>query len=202
MSYTLVLEWMPGDLYMSAVTARCTAPTSSYSVVWLPPNKVYQITLYCGSTSLVSFLVGAFRGKAWSYMSRENQPQASLTLDPFRNRIRIHKKTIRRLGSPAYVQFLVNPEELYIAVLGSDKPMIGGTANKVRLSSVSFHTNQSVEFYSSTLLSNLSEIVGGFDLRFNYHLTGEIDSVNRVAYFSLQTVKPQERRRQYGREGV
>lgn len=69
MSYTLVLEWMPGDLYMSAVTARCTAPTSSYSVVWLPPNKVYQITLYCGSTSLVSFLVGAFRGKAWSYMS-------------------------------------------------------------------------------------------------------------------------------------
>ena len=71
MSYTLVLEWMPGDLYMSAVTARCTAPTSSYSVVWLPPNKVYQITLYCGSTSLVSFLVGAFRGKAWSYMSSQ-----------------------------------------------------------------------------------------------------------------------------------
>lgn len=72
MSYTLVLEWMPGDLYMSAVTARCTAPTSSYSIVWLPPNKVYQITLYCGSTSLVSFLVGAFRGKAWSYMNTWN----------------------------------------------------------------------------------------------------------------------------------
>ena len=72
MSYTLVLEWMPCDLYMSAVTARCTAPTSSYSVVWLPPNKVYQITLYCGSTSLVSFLVGAFRGKAWSYMNTQD----------------------------------------------------------------------------------------------------------------------------------
>ena len=75
MSYTLVLEWMPGDLYMSAVTARCTAPTSSYSVVWLPPNKVYQITLYCGSTSLVSFPVGAFRGKAWSYMTQYLYPQ-------------------------------------------------------------------------------------------------------------------------------
>lgn len=78
MSYTLVLEWMPGDLYMSAVTARCTAPTSSYSVVWLPPNKVYQITLYCGSTSLVSFLVGAFRGKAWSYMSVRNEIKAQI----------------------------------------------------------------------------------------------------------------------------
>lgn len=81
MSYTLVLEWMPGDLYMSAVTARCTAPTSSYSVVWLPPNKVYQITLYCGSTSLVSFLVGAFRGKAWSYMS-EMTAKATLPACP------------------------------------------------------------------------------------------------------------------------
>lgn len=135
-------------------------------------------------------------------MSRENQPQASLTLDPVRNRIRIHKQTIRRLGSPAYVQFLVNPEELYIAVLGSDKPIVGGTANKVRLSSISFDTNQSVEFYSSIMLNSLSEIVGGFDLRFNYQLTGEIDQVNRVAYFSLQTVKPLERRRQHGREGV
>ena len=80
MSYTLVLEWMPGDLYMSAVTARCTAPTSSYSVVWLPPNKVYQITLYCGSTSLVSFLVGAFRGKAWSYMRKRERTSVGDTV--------------------------------------------------------------------------------------------------------------------------
>ncbi|MEF2801963.1 MAG: hypothetical protein U0N22_08735, partial [Acutalibacter sp.] len=51
-----------------------------YSVVWLPPNKVYQITLYCGSTSLVSFLVGAFRGKAWSYMSisLDNEEQVEM----------------------------------------------------------------------------------------------------------------------------
>ena len=85
MSYTLVLEWMPGDLYMSAVTARCTAPTSSYSVVWLPPNKVYQITLYCGSTSLVSFLVGAFRGKAWSYMKFQPWPKR----DPDKNYFKV-----------------------------------------------------------------------------------------------------------------
>ena len=86
MSYTLVLEWMPGDLYMSAVTARCTAPTSSYSVVWLPPNKVYQITLYCGSTSLVSFLVGAFRGKAWSYMSLSQKDLTYIATPDLRTR--------------------------------------------------------------------------------------------------------------------
>ena len=54
-------------------------------------------------------------------MNHENQLQAYLTLDPARNRIRIHRQTIRLLKNPAYVQFLVNPEELYIAVLGSDK---------------------------------------------------------------------------------
>lgn len=132
-------------------------------------------------------------------MNRENQSQALLTLDPVRNRIRIHRQTIRLLRSPAYVQFLVNPEELYIAVLGSDKPISGGTANKIRLSDT---TQQSVEFYSAILLNNFSEMVGGFDLRFNYQLSGEIDQVNRVAYFSFKTVKQLERRRKYGREGI
>ena len=132
-------------------------------------------------------------------MNGEKQTQALLTLDPVRNRIRIHRQTIRLLGNPAYVQFLVNPEELYIAVLGSEKPILGGTANKVRLSDT---TQQSVEFYSSILLNSFSEMVGGFDLRFNYHLTGEIDQINRVAYFSLKTVRQQERRRQHGREGI
>ena len=116
-------------------------------------------------------------------MNHENQLQAYLTLDPARNRIRIHRQTIRLLKNPAYVQFLVNPEELYIAVLGSDKPISGGTANKVRMSNTS---QQSIEFYSTILIKNFSELLGGFDLRFNYQLTGEIDQVNRVAYFSLK----------------
>lgn len=132
-------------------------------------------------------------------MNNENQAHALLTLDPVRNRIRIHRQTLRLLRNPAYVQFLVNPEELYIAVLGSDKPISGGTANKVRLSDT---TQQSVEFYSTILLNNFSEMVGGFDLRFNYQLMGEIDQVNRVAYFSFKTLKQLERRRKHGGEGI
>ena len=119
-------------------------------------------------------------------MNHENQLQAYLTLDPARNRIRIHRQTIRLLKNPAYVQFLVNPEELY-------------TANKVRMSNTS---QQSIEFYSTILIKNFSELLGGFDLRFNYQLTGEIDQVNRVAYFSLKTVKQLERRRLHDRESI
>ena len=36
-------------------------------------------------------------------MNHENQLQAYLTLDPARNRIRIHRQTIRLLKNPAYV---------------------------------------------------------------------------------------------------
>ena len=132
-------------------------------------------------------------------MNSENHAQVLLTLDPARTRIRIHKKTLRLLGSPAYIQFLVNPEELYIAVLGSDKPISGGTANKVKLTE---SPQQAVEFYSTILIKNFSEMVGGFDLRFNYQLSGEIDPVNRVAYFSFKTVKQLERRRLHDREGI
>ena len=135
-------------------------------------------------------------------MSTQPQLQVSITLDPRRNRIRIHRQTLHSLGDPAYVQFLVNPEELYIAVLGSDKPVIGGTANKVRLSTDSFSTSQSVEFYSATMMNRLLDIVGGFDLRFSYLLTGEIDQINRVAYFSLKTAKQAVSRRPHGREGI
>ena len=111
-------------------------------------------------------------------MNHENQLQAYLTLDPARNRIRIHRQTIRLLKNPAYVQ---------------------GTANKVRMSSTS---QQSIEFYSTILIKNFSELLGGFDLRFNYQLTGEIDQINRVAYFSLKTVKQLERRRLHDRESI
>lgn len=45
----------------------------------------------------------------------------------------------------------MNPEELYIAVLGSDKPISGGTANRVRMLDT---TQQSVEFYSAILMNN------------------------------------------------
>lgn len=52
---------------------------------------------------------------------------AIMTIDLKWNRFRIHKSTLNKMGNPQYVQFLVNPEEMFIAVLGSDRPLTGGT---------------------------------------------------------------------------
>ena len=56
---------------------------------------------------------------------------AIMTIDLKRSRFRIHKSTLNKMGNPQYVQFLVNPEEMFIAILGSDRPLAGGTANKI-----------------------------------------------------------------------
>lgn len=117
--------------------------------------------------------------------------RATMTLDLKRNRIRIHKSTLKKLNDPKYIQFLINPEEMFIAFLGSDKPLAGGTANKVNLVRI---PNQSVEFYSNKLLEGVVSMICMLDFRYSYRLSGEVDVANRVAYFSMKTLKKNERR--------
>ena len=125
-------------------------------------------------------------------MSEQKPLVANLTIDLRRNRFRIHQDTIHNLGDPAYIQFLINPEDGFIAILGSEKPLAGGTANKVTLYNAS--RSKSAEFYSSNLMNSIFKIFVSLDFRFSYRLTGEIDQVNRVAYYSMQTLQRVERR--------
>ena len=135
-------------------------------------------------------------------MSSKTEMVANLTLDMKRNRIRIYRATLRALGDPAYIQFLINPEELYIAILGSEIPLSGGTANRVKIPNSRLDGKLSVEFYSAALLDGIYSIFGVLDREYNYRLTGEIDQVNRVAYFSLRTLKRIERRKLNDGHGV
>ena len=135
-------------------------------------------------------------------MSSKTGMVANLTLDMKRNRIRIYRATLRALGDPAYIQFLINPEELYIAILGSEIPLSGGTANRVEIPNSRLDGKLSVEFYSAALLDGIYSIFGVLDREYNYRLTGEIDQVNRVAYFSLRTLKRIERRKLNDGQGV
>ncbi len=120
--------------------------------------------------------------------------RAIMTIDLKRSRFRIHKSTLSKMGKPQYIQFLVNPEEMFIAVLGSDRPLAGGTANRVKLIQMPSHSNHSIEFYSNTLLCALVNMIGTLDFQYSYRMSGEVDVANRVAYFSMKTLKKNERR--------
>ena len=117
--------------------------------------------------------------------------RAIMTIDLKRSRFRIHKSTLNKMGKPQYIQFLVNPEEMFIAVLGSDRPLAGGTANRVKLVQM---PNHSIEIYSNALLCALVNMIGTLDFLYSYRMSGEVDVTNRVAYFSMKTLKKNERR--------
>ena len=125
---------------------------------------------------------------------------AKMTIDLNRSRFRIHQETLKKLGNPMYIQFLVNTEEMLIAVLGSDRPLAGGTANKVQI--IREDGSRSVEFYSSTLLRGIYSMIGLVDTRYSYRLTGEVDRSNRVAYFSMNTIKRNKRNVSEDEQGV
>ena len=119
-------------------------------------------------------------------MSNEISLDARMTIDLKRNRFRIHKMTLHCLNDPKFLQILIDPENLYITILGLDKSIAGGTSKKIIIE-LSIKSN--MEFYSSYLLGEILKIFGTLDFRYSYHLSGEIDQINRVAYFYLNTIK-------------
>jgi len=124
-------------------------------------------------------------------MNNENPMNARMTIDLKRYRFRIHKTTLHSLGNPKFVQILINPENLYMTILGLDKPIAGGTNKKII---VELSNRSNMEFTSAELLGKILEIFGMLDFRHSYHLSGEIDRLNRVVYFYLNTIKKVERR--------
>ena len=52
----------------------------------------------------------------------------------------------------------------------------------------------SIDFHSNLLLEGLVRIIGTIDPAYSYRLSGEVDEDNRIAYFSLHTLKRNERR--------
>jgi len=125
-------------------------------------------------------------------MGTERDRSATITLDLKRYKIRLHQETLKKMGNPQYVQFLINPEEMYFAVLGTNRPVKGATSNRVRPVRTSNH-HYTVEFCSTELVKQIAAKIGNLDYRFSYRLTGEVDLENRVAYYSLRTLKKIER---------
>lgn len=54
-------------------------------------------------------------------MTIEKKPAISIDLK--KGRIRIHKKTLRMMGSPDYLQLLINPRDRVIAIQRIEKPI-------------------------------------------------------------------------------
>lgn len=83
-------------------------------------------------------------------MKKDSLNTPKIVIDSKNSRIRIHRNTLHLLGNPEYIQLLVNPEQLTLAILSSPKQK---TANAVRWDKIA--ESQSCELYSKILIRQL-----------------------------------------------
>lgn len=111
---------------------------------------------------------------------------ANMSIDLKKNRIRIHKTVLHSLGDPTYIQLLVNPAGMVVAVRRIDVPLSGEPVHKI--SEKRLRSDNSYEIYSLSFLQKLFELVPSIDAGGLYHLSGEVFPAKGMALFDLKTL--------------
>ena len=109
----------------------------------------------------------------------------SMTFDMRKYRIRVFKEALHQIGNPSYIQLLVNPKAMVVAIRATTQT--DDQAHKV--SKELMASDNSVEIYSRLFIEKLSEMIGGLDPGFTYRITGTVLPSKQAAVFPLQTIK-------------
>ena len=115
----------------------------------------------------------------------ERNTTVTISIDLKKYRLRIHKYTLGLLGIPNYVQLLVNPKGMQIALIGQETNT--RDAHKVNLKCL--QPDNSFELYSKALIVQLCRLVPGLDLGCTYRLTGTVLHNKTIAVFPLSTLQ-------------
>ena len=117
-------------------------------------------------------------------MNNKHSSHPLICIDFKKNRIRIHRNTLRQIGNPEYIQLLVNPDQKMIGIKAScaeDK-----LAHKVKDYFVI--NGNSYELYSRELLYSLSQLNLSWE-KFNiFRLEGNIYPDKNKIHIRFQRV--------------
>ena len=111
-------------------------------------------------------------------MSEQTRQQVTIAVDLKKYRIRIHRRT------PKYVQFLVSPSAMMLAIQGTDKR----TNYTHRVNLAALHPDNSYEIYSTSFVNKLCSLMEGLDSAYAYRLTGEIIAEENAGVFPLSSL--------------
>lgn len=113
-----------------------------------------------------------------------------VSIDFKKHRFRIHKESLRLIGDPKYIQFLVNVNESQVAIRGIDSDRRGSHAHKVNRSILA--SDNSFEIYSRTFTEKLRSVFEGFEENCTYRLTGMVLPKERAVVFSIESLQKVE----------
>lgn len=106
-----------------------------------------------------------------------------MTLDLKKRRIRIHSTTLHALNDPPYIELLINPDKLTLAVRASKE--------KHRLAHKAYYdSKRDNELYSDSLLSQLARIAAGMNRRGSYRILGIHYPDQNLILFEIRNMFP------------
>lgn len=111
--------------------------------------------------------------------------RVSMLVDLKKYRLRIHKSVLHVLGDPEYIQLLVNPADMVVAIISRDTPdeqTLKINWNKLK--------NADCELYSRLLTVRLCDAFGCMKEGRCYRFYGYAIPQKRIAYFPLKDMLP------------
>ena len=110
----------------------------------------------------------------------------SISIDLKKDRIRIHRTTLYKLGNPKLIQLLLSPD-CRVAIKAVDQKVPGGQEIEVNLDKLS--PELSFEVYSGLLIERMRkakpELLHDGNV---YRLTGNVNKDKRIAMFPTESM--------------
>ena len=119
-------------------------------------------------------------------MSETTDPRITMSIDLKKNRLRVHRPTLKLLGSPSYVQLLISPANRAIIILGCEEHTPGGQEIRVVFDKPS--PAGTFDIYSKELITRIRAHFPDLDKTGLYRLNGRYDSEEGYVCFPLSTM--------------
>ena len=116
-------------------------------------------------------------------MTESSSQPIVMTIDTKKPRLRIYKTTIHQMGDPKYIQLMINPESRLIALRGVDRHTTGQL--EIRVDRQVANTDDCVDWYSTTLITELCAAFREIQDGYSYNLTGVLVPKERAVVFKL-----------------
>ena len=117
-------------------------------------------------------------------MSSQENYRPVICIDLKKNRIRIHKQTLKMLGDPAYIQLLVNPQDSMIAI----RPSFSGEHLAHSIKSRRVNDKYTNEIYSADFIKALNAISFGWKQDQMYRIYGKMNFRENLVYFDIKNM--------------
>ena len=123
-------------------------------------------------------------------MNEGSEEKITMSIDLKKNRLRVHRQTLKLLGSPEFVQLLISPAKSAIIIQARNERDTGGQEIPVVFDKPI--PGGSFEIYSKELISRIRKHFPGLDREGLYRLTGSHMAGDECICFPLSTLRRAE----------